>query len=459
MSRKTEIGKLDPSLEEKLTLKAIDILSQGNQSCSQVAEQCGIPLPTLLTRMRNTLTETQFEKLTRPKNSKKPYNYTDNSINETIFSPLEEELLLSIAMSSFYTNSFKDSETDENLINLAQELLSVKNGKIKLLPRSWLTSFKQRHPEYMHKIVGSSNDEHGTSIYLKKIKHLIEKQNIEPQNIYTLETVEINYKLPAKTTTSPQKSNHAIVLECVSATGEDLTPLHFSKQICIGSDDEVNSSKLTSEDITNWIENVFIRETRPRKRLLLMDSKIFNIGINQFLLHMDQSITILPIPTPDFFLLKPLQQACLPLLKANCISLLKDSFSKDTDNEVTDEKLFLTKYKQARAYYLKSQLIRKAFADTGIWPSNTNPSSALMKDSISALLSKRMPLELNFWRSELHYDDTNNDDILSASYAHYLIEHGPFSEQKFAQVKRKAENDVASLRIKRIAMQMALGEL
>src|SRR5436190_4911448 len=292
--------------------------------------------------------------------------------------------------------------THAQIRSLAGKIL--KNGGDSMpIGRHWLDGLFRRNAEIKtkratridYKRVNGASPENINLFFLR----LAEFSWIKPCNIFNadetgiMEGMGVNGLVVGSTKSNPKgtyvKGNQdrtwTSIVECISATGQALTPLVIFKAKSIQAQwfardfnqpwEFTNSvNGWTSNDIAlEWLEKVFIPETAPsdpsEARLLIVDGHGSHTTDDFMFDCFQQNIFLVFLPPHSSHVLQPLDVGVFSALKRAYRKHLSD-LAVLTDSTPVGKLNFLRCYAKARKEGLTAQNIKAGYRGTGIYPRN-----------------------------------------------------------------------------------------
>ena len=315
--------------------------------------------------------------------------------------------------------------THAQLHAFAERVLVVK-GDTKPLGKRWVNQFIKRNPsikaQRSQRIDSLRINGASTDIIKQWFRHLaIPKiKTIKPANRWNMDEAGLlegqgsngivlgSSESRAILKTQPGSRIWTSFIECISATGQTLSPLVIFRGKTLQQQwfppdllkyDHWNFTASpngwTSDAIAvEWLKKIFIPSTKPQDpqeaRLLIFDGHRSHESTEFMFTCFENNIHLLFLPPHSSHVLQPLDISIFSPLKRAYRKYLGD-LGFQGDSTVINKRNFVHCYERARNDALTSQNIRNGWKGTGLWPiSMTKPlmSSLLLENRNSAKTSK-----------------------------------------------------------------------
>ena len=305
--------------------------------------------------------------------------------------------------------------THKQLKEFATRILVASND-LRPLGKHWITSFLARNPgirTVRGKPIDSIRTNGATTKIIKDFFCLLDLpliKAIPPQNRYNMDETGIlegrgsnglvlgSSKRRSIIKKQPGTRCWTTIIECISATGQALSPLVIFKGQTVQQQwfpDEMEfladwrftaTPKGWTNDSTalEWLQQIFIPQTRARSKdkvLLIVDGHGSHTTDNFMYECFKNDIYLLFLPPHTSHVLQPLDISIFSPIKTayrSAIDTYPDAFDSSPAGKIT----FLCCYHKARLASLTNKNIRNGFVGSGLWPVN------MAKPLLSRLLIK-----------------------------------------------------------------------
>ena len=241
----------------------------------------------------------------------------------------------------------------------------------------WARSFKTRwhsQIDFQHRTNSKTNSNETEKYFFHLLSSAYDRLEVKPQNIYTLEQIQISSTPPFVSLNSRLKPEQKLpqefctLLFASNALGESLSPLIVFKNsqmpktslfFAFGTE----SANLDQISFTTWLNEIFLSETREATRLVLFSGSVTVFS--------DAALKTAENNNVHFVNSRYCNSETLQPLEASVFKLIQDKLLEDT-NRHSDLTLNHLLQLIQNIYHecLDNNLISQGFQATGIYPLN-----------------------------------------------------------------------------------------